>query len=245
MGKRTESRAQRSLEVRILGMDANGHPMLATAQTLNISRQGVVLQGVSARVNRSELVSLQYKNRKVRYRVVWAGEPGTENAGQLGLEKVSLRDDLWGEDLPPQDDAPDTRIRRGERRQQRRFQASLPMEMRTAEGTPIRAEITDISLSGCYVNTLFPVPLDTIVSIVFWPGDDKMIVKGKVRASILGVGCGVEFVELSAVDRQRLEEFLDNRCLPANDRRLDAFERSTKEEHEVPAEPASPYRSSH
>ena len=43
MGKRTEPRAPRALQVRILGMDANGRPLLASARTVNISRQGVVL----------------------------------------------------------------------------------------------------------------------------------------------------------------------------------------------------------
>jgi len=243
MGKRTESRAQRSLEVRVLGMDASGRPILATAHTANISRHGVVLEGLPCLVSPGEVVSLQYKGRKVRYRVIWAGEAGTTQASQLGLEQINLRDDLWQQDLPPQDEAPDTRTRRGERRNQRRFEASLPVEVRTEEGTPIRAEISDISLSGCYVNTLFPVPLDSIVSIVFWLGDEKLIAKGKVRASILGVGCGIEFIDVPPADSQRLTEFFESRCLPSADRRTGTTEPSAREAEAEVAAPSSPSRS--
>lgn len=233
MGKRTESRAQRALQVRIMGMDANNRPLLASARTVNISRQGVVLEGVTSPVKTGEVVSLQYKGRKVRYKVIWAGEDGTLQASMLGLERINLKDDLWQEDLPPQDDAPDTRTRRGERRHQARFEAALPVEVRTAEGSPIRAQITDMSLSGCYVNTLFPVTLDSIVSIVFWIGDEKLIARGKVRTSIVGVGCGIEFVDLSAVDKQRLEDFLEMRCPPALDRRGADSKGSKEGEEEV------------
>ena len=242
-GKRTESRTQRSLEVRVLGMDASGHPLLATARTVNISRHGVVLEGLNCRVSPGEVVSLQYKGRKVRYRVIWSGEAGTEQAGQLGLEKITLRDDLWQQDIPSLEDAGDTRARRGERRHRRRFEACLPVEVRSADAAPVRAEISDISLNGCYVNTLFPVPLDSIVSIVFWLGDDKMVARGKVRTSVLGVGCGIEFVDLSPADSQRLTEFFQSRCLPAGDRRARATGQPAKDaEAEVAAAPSSPSR---
>jgi hypothetical protein len=202
--------------VRVLGMDVNGHPIMETARTADISRHGVVLEGLRSRITPGEVVSLQYKGRKVRYRVVWAGE--AETAGKLGLEQTNPHDDLWQNDRAPEPDR-DSTPRGAERRQQPRFEASLPVEVKSTQGAPIRAEITDISLSGCYVNTLFPVPLDSVVTIVFWLGDDKLAVKGRARTSVLGVGCGIEFVELSAAASQRLAEYLANRCNPAKDRR--------------------------
>jgi hypothetical protein len=223
MGKQTEVRAQGALSVRVLGMDANGRPMLETAQTVNISRHGVVIGGLRSRVNPGEVVSLQYKGRKVRYRVVWAGQG--ETAGQLGLEQINLQDDLWQQDAPLDtggDTGFDTREPGAERRQQRRFETSLPVEVRSPQGAPIRAEISDVSLNGCYVNTLFPVPLDSVVTIVFWLGDDKLVVKGQARTSVLGVGCGIEFIDLSAEVSKGLAEYLQNTCQPATDRRKNA-----------------------
>jgi len=218
MGKRTEPRAQRALTVRVLGMDATGHPILQTAWTVNISRQGVVLDGLQSRVNSGDVLSLQYKGRKVRYRVIWAGEAGTEKAGQLGLEKVNAQDDLWHEDLPPETES-DPQERGKERRKQRRYQALLPVEVNASQGASTRAEISDISLSGCYVNTLFPMALDSIVTVVFWLGEQKFSANGRVRTSVLGVGCGIEFLHVSPQNGKVLAEYLAKNCYPATDRR--------------------------
>ncbi len=223
MGKRTEPRSERALPVRVLGMDVNGRPILETVQTVNISRHGLVIEGLRSRVNPGEVVSLQYKDRKVRYRVVWEGEAGTERAGQLGLEQVNLHDDLWQKDLPvPPAAGRDQQERGGERRQHPRFDACLPVELRCEQAVPIRAETSDVSLSGCYVNTLFPSPIDTVVTLVIWLREQKLAVKGRVRTSVLGVGCGIEFVDLSEADSQQLAEYLKNHCKPLAERRNDA-----------------------
>ena len=223
MGKRKEPRSQRALAVRVLGMDVNGRPILETVQTVNISRHGVVIEGLRSRVNPGEVVSLQYKDRKVRYRVVWEGEAGTERAGQLGLEQVNLHDDLWQKDLPaPPAVGRDKQDRGGERRHSLRFEALLPVELTCEQGAPVRAETSDVSLGGCYVNTLFPLPIETVVTLVIWLRDEKLKVKGKVCTSVRGVGCGIEFVDLSKADRKQLAEYLENHCKPLTERRKDA-----------------------
>jgi len=223
MGKRTELRAQRALAVRVLGMDVNGRPILETVQTVNISRHGVVIEGLRSRVNPGEVVSLQYKDRKVRFRVVWEGEAGTERAGQLGLEQVNLHDDLWQKDLPaPPAAGRDKQVRGGERRQNRRFEALLPVELRCEQAVPVRAETSDVSLSGCHVNTLFPAPIDTVMTLVIWLRDQKLTVQGKVCTSVMGVGCGIEFVDLSEADSKQLAEYLKNHCRPVTERRQDS-----------------------
>jgi hypothetical protein len=228
MGNHTEERAQSALVVRVLGMDVNGRPIMEAARTVNISRLGLVIEGLQSRLKPGEVVSLQYKGRKVRYRVLWAGDAKAETAGQLGLEQINHKDDLWQQDLPPENGR-DTRVPGTDRRRRPRFEAALPVEVKSAQATPIRAEITDISLNGCYVNTLFPVPLDSNVTIVFWLGDDKLVVKGKTCTSVLGLGCGIKFADLSAAAGQRLTEYLENRCKPAKDRRAGAAGRRATE----------------
>jgi len=237
MGQRTQPRAQRVLTVRVLGMDANGRPILQTAWTVNISRSGLVIEGLRSSVNLGEVVSLQFKDRKVRYRVVWTGETGSEQAGQLGLEQLNPQDDLWQLDLPPETES-DPQERGAERRQQRRFEASLPVEVKSAQGSPIRAEISDISLSGCYVNTLFPAAIDSFVHIVFWIADQKLSVKGRVRTCVRGVGCGIEFIDVPAVAKKLLAQYFASGCRPASDRREGA--NGTATEAEITAAPAPP-----
>ena len=222
MGKRREGRHQCALAVRVLGMDVNGRPILETVQTVNISRHGVVIEGLPSRVNPGEVVSLQYKGRKVRYRVVWEGKADTERVGQLGLEQVNLHDDLWQKDLPaPQVAGRDKQARGGERRRHRRFEAFLPVELRCEQAVPVRAETSDVSLSGCYVNTLSPWPINTVITLVIWLRNQKLAVKGRVRTSVLGVGSGIDFVDLSEADRKQLAEYLKNYCKPVTERRKD------------------------
>jgi len=232
MKKWREGRHQCALAVRVLGMDVNGRPILETVQTVNISRHGVVIEGLRSRVNPGEVVSLQYKGRKVRYRVVGEGIADTERVGQLGLEQVNLHDDLWQKDLPsPPAAVRDKQARRGDRRRHRRFEAFLPVELRCEQAVPVRAETSDVSLSGCYINTLSPWPIDTVVTLVIWLRDQKLAVKGRVRTSILGVGSGIDFVDLSEADRKQLAEYLKNYCKPVTDRRKDpAGKTATKAE---------------
>ncbi|MFI5090846.1 MAG: PilZ domain-containing protein [Terriglobales bacterium] len=225
------------LTVRILGMDANGRPILQTAWTVNISRNGLVIAGVRSSVNLGEVVSLQYKDRKVRYRVVWTGETGSGQAGQLGLEQLNPQDDLWQLDLPPETDS-DPQERGADRRQQRRFEASLPVEVKSTQGAPIRAEMSDISLSGCYVNTLFPAAIDSFVHIVFWVGDQKLSVKGRVRTCVLGVGCGIEFIDVSAEAKKLLAQYFASGCRPASDRREGGTGTTTEAEITVTQAPS-------
>jgi hypothetical protein len=164
------------------------------------------------------VLSLQFNGRKVRYRVLWAGEAETPKAGQLGLEQVNPQDDLLQLNLPPE--AEDGQhLRDSERRLERRFEAALPVEVQSAQNTPIRAEINDISLGGCYVTTLFPVEVGSIVNVVFWVEDKKLSVKGKVRTCVRGVGCGIEFLDLPEPAKKLLSEYFASGCHPASDRR--------------------------
>ena len=216
MGKQ----AQHVLNVRVLGMDANGHPIRQDAWTVNISRTTLVIGGLAASVNVGEVLSLQFKGRKVRYRVVWTGEVGTSKAGQLGLEQINPQDDLLQLNLPPEaeSDENDQQERGSDRRLEHRYQASLPVEVKSAQGTPLRAEISDISLSGCYVTTLYPLEVDQVVNVVFWVGDVKISLKGRVRTCVLGVGCGIEFVEVPEQTKKLLTDFTQG-CRLASDRR--------------------------
>jgi PilZ domain len=212
MRKRTEPRVQRALSVRVLGMDSNGRAILETARTVNVSRSGVMVEGLASALTPGDVVSLKYEDRKARFRVVWAAKPGTPQQGQIGLEQVQPGDDLWQLGRVGQEPCGT------ERRRQPRFETSLPVEVRSAQGAPIRAQLSDISLGGIYVNTLVPLPVHAGVTVLIWLGDHKLMLNGKVRTSVPGVGCGIEFGDLSAEDSSRLTEYL-NTCTPAEDKR--------------------------
>jgi c-di-GMP-binding flagellar brake protein YcgR len=48
------------------------------------------------------------------------------------------------------------------RREHARIKMSVPVEIQTeASGSPIRGATADLSLGGCYIETIFPFPIGT------------------------------------------------------------------------------------
>src|ERR1700730_1654016 len=95
MGKRRDPRIQAKLQVRIAGIDANGHPLLQVVTTGNISRQGALLEGVQSAFKEGEIVSLSYRNNKARFRVIWMGDTATGNGGQMGVQSIDPVKCIW------------------------------------------------------------------------------------------------------------------------------------------------------
>jgi hypothetical protein len=95
MDRRRQSRVFVDLPVQIWGMDANSRPFTQTASLRSISGQGATLQAVDAQLKPGDIVDVLYKGNKAQFRIVWCGKPGTELAGEVGLEKVSADAKIW------------------------------------------------------------------------------------------------------------------------------------------------------
>jgi len=221
MGRRGEPRATHILQVRLLGMDAEERPILEAARTLNLSRHGVVIEGVNRPMKAGQTVILKFGEKTARYRVVWVGGPGTSRAGRLGLEKLNPADDLWGISLPAP--APDSDLVEPaqEHRAYPRFHASIPVKVTPRGGHPVHSHTSDVSLSGCYVRALSPFKPDTPVATVLWLGDKKLVLKAVVRSTDPGVGFALDFVQLTGDEATRLQRYLEDEpsCRPAHARR--------------------------
>ena len=100
LGKRREPRMLAKLHVRIAGIDASGRPILLMVPTINVSRQGALLEGIQARLKVGDSVAITYKTSRARFRVTWVGD--AERAGQIGVENVETEKCIWGATaLPP------------------------------------------------------------------------------------------------------------------------------------------------
>src|ERR1700730_15536424 len=64
---------------------------------------------------------------------------------------------------------------------------------RMGEGVPYRCTLSDISTGGCYVETLSPFPMHTVVDLVVRTQDMKLRVRGSVQVVHPGVGMGGQF----------------------------------------------------
>lgn len=84
-------------------------------------------------------------------------------------------------------------------------------------GTKSVARTTDISLTGCFVDTLGQVGVGDVLNLRFTsPGGDHISVEGKVMYHQNGVGFGVRFTRMSDADRRRLESILNPQANPSS-----------------------------
>jgi hypothetical protein len=80
------------------------------------------------------------------------------------------------------------------------------VELRRSETSPaIFANLSDISLEGCYVETVSTFPIGNEVLFVLRIGETIIRGRADVKASNHAVGMGLSFQHLSAEDQQRLE----------------------------------------
>jgi hypothetical protein len=214
MGKRREPRSPQQLTVRILGSDAEGRTFSQNVTTTNVSRMGVRVQGLEQTLKVGDIVGVMYGGKKARFRVQWMG--GTESAatGQAGLESVTPETRIWDIVLPAA--IPDNYAPSGpahgtgpERRTAPRMRCEASVELYPSGQGTIRARIVDLSQGGCFVEMPIPLPRGTRIKLGLWLGDLKLHADAVVNNSRPGFGIGIQFLDISEEDRQRLKDFLD------------------------------------
>jgi hypothetical protein len=72
----------------------------------------------------------------------------------------------------------------------------------------IWARLTDISLGGCYLEIMSPLPVLTYVNLILTLEEQRLQAKGQVVVSHPNFGMGVQFIDLAAADRKMLESWL-------------------------------------
>jgi hypothetical protein len=106
-------------------------------------------------------------------------------------------------------------------------QLRIPFVRKAAIVSPSRREevfIFDIGLAGAFVERAEPLPVDEALEIRFpWPGSEIPFSArcrvawwhpegGPLSSKSLPPGAGLQFVEMSAADRERLRELLVDYC---------------------------------
>jgi diguanylate cyclase (GGDEF)-like protein/PAS domain S-box-containing protein len=96
------------------------------------------------------------------------------------------------------------------RRQYARIKLSVPFEIQTDRSSvPIRGATTDLSLGGCYIESIFPFPIGTNLDI-------RLSIQTTVLISAIVVTCdpqvgnGIRFNTMLAEDREALAAFLES-----------------------------------
>lgn len=83
---------------------------------------------------------------------------------------------------------------------------------------PIRCQLTDLSLGGCYLEISSPFPVGTRVTLSMRAAGVEIRVQGVVRVMHPDKGMGVEFTQATSEHRSAVEKFLgvlhENRAVP-------------------------------
>ena len=92
------------------------------------------------------------------------------------------------------------------RRRQQRFHCLGGVELRRDESTPpVYGNLSDVSLTGCYVHTVSTFPVGTELLVLLRVQETVVRGRAKVRTSHHAVGIGLVFHSLSHKDHQQLE----------------------------------------
>lgn len=98
MDRRRQSRVFVDLPVQIWGMDTYSRPFTQPASLRSISGRGATLQCVDAQLKPGDVVDVLYEGTKAQFRIVWCGKPGTEMAGEVGVENLTAEGKFWDVD---------------------------------------------------------------------------------------------------------------------------------------------------
>jgi PilZ domain-containing protein len=97
-----------------------------------------------------------------------------------------------------------------ERREHPRVKVRVPVEL-CVEGieAPIRGSTSDLSLNGCYIETVFPFPVGTNIELKLQV-DGTLLVLAEVATSDPQVGNGMRFTRMLPEDIDELRAFLES-----------------------------------
>ncbi len=94
------------------------------------------------------------------------------------------------------------------RRDSNRIKVKVPVELQTEDShSPIRGATSDLSVGGCYIETIFPFPVGTLLDLKLQL-DDTLPVSATVVTCDPQVGNGIRFEKMLPEDREALTAYL-------------------------------------
>lgn len=203
-------------------MDAQGRPFSAHAQTVDLSRLGGRLGGVTLPLQPGDVIGIQCGAEKARFRVAWVGAAGTPLEHQVGVCCVEPARYIWGVLAPaPVRDTyePKAAVATGpvltpaqplpSRRAAKRLRCVAGVMVESVqEKVRLWAECTDISRQGCYIETWHPFRAGTEVRFTLTFHELRVQGAGVVKTVHPALGMGISFTAVEAEHVGRLEQIL-------------------------------------
>src|ERR1700694_4198463 len=102
-GNRRYKRIKMVLPVRISGKDSANNPVNELAHTLDITPNGARLGAIRHVLKIGDKLTLQYRQRRIQFKVVWVKPMEGTRENQVGLEGLGSVGENWGLELPDSD----------------------------------------------------------------------------------------------------------------------------------------------
>src|SRR5271155_1281245 len=203
-------RATLDLRLRVWGMGANNQPFHQNAVAQNVSSTGACIVGIEQDLKVGDVIGVQYETKKARCKVIWVLEASGLKKVQVGVQLVADQECPWFSQLPMELRSNVTATSPDNRRRFLRHKISYPLEFRDERvNTPMRVNATDISGNGCYVETVMPMAVTTVLKVDFWIDQVHVAASATVRTRDPGVGMGIEFTGLPDDSKKRFQAHLD------------------------------------
>jgi hypothetical protein len=191
-------------------MGANNQPFHQNATAQNVSATGACIHGLEQELKVGDVIGVQFETKKARCKVIWVVDAGGLKRTQVGVQLVVDQECPWLAQLPPEIRANMPVVTPDNRRRFQRHKISFPLEFRDERvNTPMRVNATDISGNGCYVETVMPLPVGTVLRVDFWIDQERVSATATVRTRDPGVGMGVELTGATEDTKQRFQAYLD------------------------------------
>jgi len=230
MGRRSEQRIAISFPVVVRGSDSRGNQFTVATATFDISASGASVKGLNSVTEPGGKVRIEFGDQNAMYGVEWVGKTGSPEAGRIGVRCLEVGKYIWS--VPPKEAEPDMydplkpqpvarRVATSvgaygsppsfggdERRKFARHTCRIETEV-LAEGSSagVFGTIADLSLGGCYVEMLSPLPVATLIRLSLNPGTSTLHLSGRVCSSQMGFGMGVSFTQMGPEDFEILRRF--------------------------------------
>jgi PilZ domain-containing protein len=135
----------------------------------------------------------------------------------MSKEPDRAPDQSLDQSLDPAADKPsDAKTAVAERREARRYAFICPAELIDLAGsTRISARTADLSLRGCYIDTLNPFPPGTRVRLQLTKNGQRVEFRAKVTSCHMGSGMGLIFERLTPAQMDTVVSWLEGTSSPA------------------------------
>jgi hypothetical protein len=195
------------------------------AHTLDVTETSARLGGLRMPLEPGEVIEIQRGGARAKFRVYWAGAPGSELEGQAGIRGLDTgKKSIWSIHLPP--DQPDVALDAfhfrhatkagappasffSEQRPGGRHECNGGATLRApGSNYPFRAQIRSIHLGGIEVESITTLPLNTVVNMEMQVEGMLVETTGMVASSTHRIGMEISFHKTSPEVHRKIVQLL-------------------------------------